>query len=79
MFTVLSAKSTLVIPKIYLFLKPSLHPADASHKHEINQMKTISYASKNRETDASELRKFRICVAFGVAVLYLLLLVSAKG
>jgi hypothetical protein len=46
---------------------------------KVNQMKTMSYANKNKETDAGELRKFRICMAFGVAVIYLLLLVSAKG
>jgi hypothetical protein len=45
---------------------------------KVNQMKTMSYASKNRETDTAELSKFRICVAFGVAVLYLLLVVITK-
>ncbi len=42
-------------------------------------MKTMSYAIRNKKTDARELRKFRICAAFGVAVIYILLIVTARG
>jgi hypothetical protein len=42
-------------------------------------MKIMSYAVQNKKTDEAELRKFRICLAFGVAVIYLLLLVSARA
>ena len=42
-------------------------------------MKTMSYAVQNKAKNAAELRKFRICVAFGVAVLYLFLVVNANA
>ncbi len=41
-------------------------------------MKTMSYAIQNKAKNAAELRRFRICVAFGVAVLYLFLVLNAK-
>jgi hypothetical protein len=46
---------------------------------KVNPMKTMSYASRNLETDATELLKFRICAAFGFVVLYVFLVANANA
>lgn len=45
----------------------------------MEQMKIMSYVYENKEMDATELRKFKICAAFGAALLYLFLVVNAKA
>ncbi len=42
-------------------------------------MKTMSCVSQNKETNEAELFKFRMCAAFGTALLYLFLVINARA